>query len=65
MKSLLFLIVFYINIIGDGLSGIDFGSQNVVVGAVGGKSNFEVITSESGKRTSPAVVGIYGLRIYA
>ncbi|KAK2961390.1 hypothetical protein BLNAU_3511 [Blattamonas nauphoetae] len=46
------------------VAGLDFGSNNLVVGVIGGNLNLELLQSESGNRVSPALASIDGIRRY-
>lgn len=48
----------------EGIVGVDLGAANVVTGMIGGKLNFELIQSETGKRKIPSVVTFDKIRRY-
>ena len=49
----------------EGIIAIDFGSANIVTGMIGGKLNFELVPSETGKRKIPSIVTLDGVQRFA
>ncbi|KAA6398293.1 MAG: hypothetical protein EZS28_006177 [Streblomastix strix] len=49
----------------EGFVGIDFGSQNTVIGVIGGTKNLEIVHAAGEKRISPSLVTLEGIRRFS